>query len=100
MERTIPIVKLNGGEEITPRVRIDHVVSSHWKHRSECDPLHGTLIPGARLKVVEVSKRPGAMWVRVQIPGRTPAAFLKLAGDEYASAFQSMAAFLQSVVRT
>jgi hypothetical protein len=92
MERTIPIIHLSAGEEITPRVPINDVRARNWKHHSECDPIHGTLIPGARLRIVEVSKRPGAMWVRVQIPGRSPAAFLKLAGDEYASAFQSVSA--------
>ena len=89
MESTIPIIRLNGGEEITPRVPINDARVKNWKHSSECDPVGGTLLAGAVLKIVEVSKQPGAMWVRVQIPGRSPAAFLKIAGEEYANAFQS-----------
>ena len=89
MNSTIPIIQLNGGEEITPRVPINDSRIANWKYRSECDQIGGTLLAGAILKVVEVSKQPGAMWVRVQIPGRSPAAFLKIAGEEYSSAFQS-----------
>lgn len=89
MDATIPIIRLIGGEVITPRVSIDDVRVSHWKYRTECDRLAGTLIPGAQLEVVETSKQPGQMWVRVKIPGRTPHAFLKISGEEYSAAFCS-----------
>lgn len=92
MHGNIPIIQLAGGELITPRVPINDARVQHWKYRSECDPVLGTLIPGAELEVVETSKQPGAMWVRVKIPGRDPAAFLKLAGEEYAMAFRSVTA--------
>jgi hypothetical protein len=89
MNTTIPINRLSGGEEITPRFPINDSRTSNWKYRSECDAIGSTIVPGALLKVVDVSKQPGAMRVRVQIPGRSPAAFLKLAGEEYANVFRS-----------
>lgn len=91
MEQTIPIIRLLGGEVITPRVSIDDARVRHWKYRSECAPLFGTLIPGAQLEVVETSKQPGQMWVRVKIPGRSPDAFLKVSGEEYSAAFRLLA---------
>lgn len=90
MAGTIPIIHLRGGEEITPRLPITDARTRHWKYAAECDPINGTLATGTRLVVVDYSKLPGHMWVKVQIPGRTPPGFLKIAGPEYASAFQGL----------
>lgn len=90
MAGTIPILHLRGGEEITPRVPLTDARTRQWRYASECDRIHGTLITGARLRVVEFSTLPGNMWVKVQIPGRTPPGYLKIAGEEYAAAFQAI----------
>jgi hypothetical protein len=44
-------------------------------------------MPGAELTVVEVSKTPGNLWARAELPGRHPPAFLKIAGEEFALNF-------------
>lgn len=87
MQGTLPIIQLMGGETICPRVPITDARVRNWKYAAECSQIYGTLAPGARLTIVEVCKQAGAMWVRAQIPGRDPAGYLKIAGDEYAAAF-------------
>jgi len=87
---TVPIINLKRGDVIVPRVDIDDARISHWQFAAECNRLHGgRLARGvARMKIVDFSKQPGAMWVKVQIPGRHPPAYLKIAGGEYAAAFE------------
>jgi len=82
------IIRLNAGDVITPARVLNKVMVSHWRFAAECDSIGGGLMPGAELKVVEVSKAPGNLWVRAQLPGRDPAAFLKIAGEEYALNFK------------
>lgn len=89
---TIPIQQLEGGETITPRVPITDERVRHWKYATECAALRGTLIQGvAHLTIGGISKNAGAAWVRARIPGRDPVAFLKIAGEEYAAAFDNVA---------
>lgn len=81
------IITLQVGKTIKPLRHINPAMVSHWKYAKECASIGGGLIPGAELKIVEVSKIPGAIWVRVEIPGRTPTAYLKISGGEYAHNF-------------
>lgn len=82
------IINLQAGQSITPTRFINPTMVTHWKYAAECASIGGGLMPGADLKISEICKIPGAMWVRAQIPGRIPAAFLKIAGEEYANNFR------------
>ena len=49
------------------------------------------MVPGAELTVVEMAKPLGGeWWVKAQIPGRDPAGFLKIAGDELGPNFKQV----------
>jgi hypothetical protein len=82
------IIRLNAGDVITPTRVLNKVMLSHWRFAAECPDIGGGLMPGAELKVVEVSKSPGNLWVRAELPGRHPPAYLKVAGEEYALNFK------------
>lgn len=87
---TVPLIALRVGDVITPRMEINSARVAHWRYAAECSPLMGTSIaPGARLRVVEIGTVAGAMWVRVELPGRFPPGFLKIAGEEYSACFES-----------
>jgi len=47
-------------------------------------------MPGAELKVVDVSKVSGSLWVKAELPGRDPVAYLKIDGEEYALNFRQL----------
>ena len=81
------IIALNPGDTITPKRQLNRIMLSHWRFYAECADIGGGLMPGAQLTVVEVSKTPGNLWVRAEVPGRHPAAFLKIAGEEFALNF-------------
>jgi hypothetical protein len=87
MSYTLPIIQLKGGEEITPRFPINDERVRYWQYANECDRIFVTFIPGARFRVCEVCTHPGKMWIRVLMPGRDPASYLKITGEEYARMF-------------
>lgn len=82
------IQALQIGQSITPRRVINPVVVTYWQFAKECGDILGGLTPGMDLKIVAIDKTPGRMWVQVALPGRTPPATLKIAGEEYAHNFQ------------
>lgn len=82
------IIQLNPGDVVTPIRVLNKVMLSHWRFAVESADIGGGLMPGAELKVVEVNKAPGKLWIRVELPGRHPPAFLKVAGEEYALNFK------------
>lgn len=84
------IINLQVGKSITPLRQINPTMVAHWKYSKECASIGGGLMPGAALKIAEISKIPGKMWVRAEIPGRTPTAFLKISGEEYALNFRAL----------
>ncbi len=83
------IKALQVGMKITPMRDIRNERIRHWTYASECARLHGYMIPGVELVVVEVGRIPTRMWVRVQIP-TDPPKFLKISGDEYAENFRML----------
>jgi hypothetical protein len=84
------IINLQIGSVITPTRTINSVMIQHWKYAKECANIYGGLMPGSELAVAGVSTTPGAMWVAAQIPGRDPAGFLKIAGEEFAHNFKQL----------
>jgi hypothetical protein len=82
------IIALNPGQLITPIRVINRTMVSHWKYAAENADVGGGLLPGAELTITEVSKRPGHLWVRAELPGRSPPATLKISGEEYALNFR------------
>lgn len=86
---TRTVVKdLKVGQVIHPLKTVSPTAVLHWKYARECSTIHGGMTDAADLRIVEVSGTPGAAWVRVQIPGAHPPAFLKIAGEEYAANFR------------
>jgi len=85
------IIKLRAGQTITPRRIINPAMAGHWKYAQENASIGGGLMPGARLVIKAVSIVPGNMWVEVELPGRSPVATIKIAGEEYANNFESVA---------
>lgn len=81
------IITLQPGDNIAPTRLIQQLRVANWKYASECGDVYGGLMDGTRLKVIEVSKIPGDMWVKVELPGRHPVAYLKIAGEEFAHNF-------------
>jgi hypothetical protein len=82
------ILLLNPGQYITPTRQINRTMVSHWRFAKECDDIGGGMMPGAELKVVEVGKAAGNMWVKAELSGRYPSAFIKIAGEEFAWNFR------------
>ena len=85
------ILNLQIGSVITPTRMINSVMIQHWKYAKECANVYGGMVSGAELIVVEIAKPLGGeWWVKVQIPGRDPAGFLKIAGDELGPNFKQV----------
>ena len=82
----IATLKLN--QYLTPVRLINPRQVSYWRHARECADIGGGVMPGAELKVMEISKLAGNMWVRVELPGRYPPASLKITGEELSSNFR------------
>jgi hypothetical protein len=82
-----PIVALTVGNLVRPKRMLMNSTVKGWKYGKECDNLGGGLMPQAELRIVETSILPGRMWVRAQIPGRDPPAFLKISGEELGGNF-------------
>lgn len=82
------IILLSPGQYITPIRQINRTMVSYWRFAKECDDVGGGMMPGAELKIVEVCKTAGNMWVKVELSARHPSAFLKIAGEEFARNFR------------
>ena len=82
------ILALKLGDSISPIRPLTASMMRQWSFASQCDNLNGGLMPGARLEVIEVCKKPGEMWVRAQLLGHDPAAFIKIAGEEFGHNFR------------
>jgi hypothetical protein len=82
-----PIPQLRPGEILSPTRAINPAMVSNWVYAKECADIRGGMVPGAELRIVETCVTPGKMWVRVEIVGRQPAAFLKIAGENLSNNF-------------
>lgn len=85
----VQINRTNVGDRIKNRLPLNSVKVSNWKFAKECDSIGGGIMPGTVFTVAEVNK-PG-LWVRVEIPGRSPPGYLKIAGDELSGNFDPAA---------
>jgi hypothetical protein len=93
-----PVYQLEVGQCITPKWVIDSTRVLGWAHARECANVGGGLMPGAELSIVEIMALPGrAPWVRVQLPGRYPPAFLKISGEELSRNFDLVSPPLRAV---
>jgi len=73
---------------ITPTRLIENARVKQWKYALECADVGGGLMPGSQLKVAEVGKAPGQMFVVARLPGTDPPRFLKISGAEFAGCFR------------
>ena len=73
---------------ITPTRLIENARVRQWKYALECADLGGGLMPGAQLRITEVGKAPGQMFVVAQLPGTDPPRCLKISGEEFARCFR------------
>jgi hypothetical protein len=58
----------------------------YWKYARGCGRIGGGLLPGAEMRIAELSKTPA--WVRAEIPGSDPVVSLKIAGEERGANFR------------
>ena len=84
------IITLQPGDRIAPKRIIQQIRVDHWKFATECGDILGGIMDGTPMKVVEVSKTPGNMWVKAELPGRNPVAYLKISGEEFALNFDRL----------
>ncbi len=80
------LINLQVGQFITPKRIINPQAVAHWKFCRQA-PIFGGLMPGARLKIVEINKVPGAMWLKAELPGFSPPTTLTISGEEFAMNF-------------
>ena len=85
------IITLSPGKHVTPTRLIENARVRHWKYARECADVGGGLMPGALLRVSEVSKVPGEMYVVAELPGSDPPRSLKISGEEFAGCFRESA---------
>lgn len=76
---------LKPGALVKARMLISPEKAKHWKHAATNSSVGGGLMPGTQFRVVQVSTAPP--FARLEIPGRSPPAFLTLTGEELAMNF-------------
>ena len=78
-----PAMQLQKGEVVKNKRLLTDGIVKHWRYASECASLGGGLMPGSSLSVVEVGKTANVhWWVKLDIPGRSSSASLKVSGEE------------------
>lgn len=82
---TIQLNLLRPGMQIMPRMMISPQKAAHWSYANTNPSVMGGMLPNTLLRVVEISISPP--FVCLEIPGRTPPAFLKVTGEELAMNF-------------
>ncbi len=85
---TVGVAGLRKDQFIEAKGEISPAKVAHWRYAKECASIGSGLATGSRLKVVETSTLPGAMWVCAEISGSSPSRTLKIAGDEFAMNFR------------
>ncbi|WP_400769372.1 hypothetical protein [Methylosinus sporium] len=83
-----PIVQLEIGESIKTTHDLTDSKIRFWKYSSECASVGGGMLKGTTFTVAEKCAVAGAMWVKLEIPGRDPPGFLKVSGEELAWNFE------------
>ncbi len=83
-------INVKAGQFITPKRMINPTMVRYWKDARECARIGGGIMPGANMRVQQVSNTPGDVWVKVEVPGSDPVSTLKIAGEEYANNFRVM----------
>jgi hypothetical protein len=80
---------LKAGASVTTRFLITQDRARHWRHAATNAPVGGGIMPGTSLTVAAVQMNPPA--VKLELPGRSPPAFLVLTGEELAGCFDMVA---------
>jgi hypothetical protein len=77
---------LKSGQTVKTKhlIRRDRIM--HWRYGRECADVGGGLMAGATLRVVQVHAV-APTFALLELPGRSPAAYLKVSGDEMAANF-------------
>lgn len=76
---------LKPGAMVAARMMITPDKARNWKHARTNAAIGGGLVTGAKLKVVQVSSNPS--FARLELPGRSPPAFITVTGEELAMNF-------------
>jgi hypothetical protein len=83
------IINLVVGKFIAPTRVLNNTQVQHWKYAKECANIGGGINSGTLLKIIEVCKVPGNMWVKVELPHTSPPKSIKISGEEFAHNFRS-----------
>ncbi|MCP1831643.1 hypothetical protein ACVW1B_004423 [Bradyrhizobium sp. USDA 4502] len=82
-----PFIQLRKGDSVRNKKLLTDAITKFWRFGSECSSLGGGLMPATVLLITEISTRMGDQWVKLEIPGRSPKAMLKVAGEELPNNF-------------
>ena len=82
------IINLIVGQFIAPTRVLNNNQVRHWKFANECADIGGGIMQGTVLKIIDINKVPGNMWVKVELPHSSPPRFLKISGEEFAHNFR------------
>lgn len=84
------VISLFVGKSIAATRVLNNIQVQNWKYKNECANIGGGIMPGTQLKIIEVNKIPGNMWVKVLLPHSDPPKTLKISGEEFANNFRSV----------
>lgn len=85
-----PVHLLRIGGFVKPRFDIDDARIAHWKYKRDRASLGGGMTRYTKLKIVDTSDGATTAWVKLDIPGRRPAAYLKVSGEETSWCFEDL----------
>lgn len=84
----VQINLLRKGDRVSLRRNLNPTMVSNWKFAKECAGIGGGIMAGTVFMVADFNTR--ELWVSLEIPGRSPPAFLKVAGVEISGNFDKV----------
>ena len=82
-----PIVQLRPGNKVKTKRTLNDQIIKFWRYARENGNRRNTMLSGTILTITETNPGPGNSWVKLEIPGTHPPAFLKVSGQELAGQF-------------
>lgn len=84
----VQINLLRKGDRLSLRRNLNPAMVSNWKFAKDCVSIGGGIMAGTIFTVADFKTR--ELWVQIEIPGRSPPAFLKVAGAELSGNFDKV----------
>jgi hypothetical protein len=77
---------LKTGSKVKSRFELNRSRIQQWRYGRECADIGGGTVVGTTFEVVEIGSLP-TKWAKLLLPGRSPAAHLKVSAEELAMGF-------------